>query len=109
MDSFKVISFLSSPVASLCQRTAWRGYGCFVAGPEEPTFGSRALGPAASGEPRLWACEVCFSFSQKSVLRERGPSDKGPALMETSRTCVIGSSQHNTDVQSFSLKIEKYK
>lgn len=69
MDSFKVISFLSSRVACLCQRAAWRGYGCFVAGPGEPTFGSGALGLAASGEPRLWACRVYF-IPHTSLLRE---------------------------------------
>lgn len=62
MDRFKVISFLSSQFAFLCQRTAWRGYKCFVAGPGESIVGCGARRPAASGKFGLGAVQCAFSF-----------------------------------------------
>lgn len=70
MDSFEVISFLSSQFAFLCQRTAWRGYKCFAAGPGESIVGPGVLRPAASGKFGLRGCGLCLPFLHKLVLKE---------------------------------------
>lgn len=83
MDSFKVISFLSSQLSFLCQRTAWRGYKCFAAGPGESIVGPGALRPAASGKFGLWGCGVCLLSLHMLALKELKPQNAGSGLLET--------------------------
>lgn len=83
MDSFKVISFLSSQFAFLCQRTAWSGYKCFVAGPGEPIVRPGALRPAASGKFGLWGCGICLPSLHMLAMKEVEQRNAGCNLLET--------------------------
>ena len=90
MDSFKVISFLSSQFAFLCQRTAWRGYECFEAGPGASIAGPGARRPAASGKFGFWGCRVWLPFAHMLALKELERQKQVQAL-GTSRAPVTGA------------------